>query len=174
MLTSGVRQFRHWKEAGVLADYHVLFSRYVDTDGWDMMALLTFASYAGMEKWQQVESARPAGLSADTLALTLVVNSYPVRLARRNASQISPPQPVYLVIPYGASGGAPENLDGSIEDGGLASYGLYQRRFGAARPWDSLLVLEFPSEEVLGAREKMLAKDQSGQAVVADELTISR
>ena len=73
----------------------------------------------------------PAGLSQDTLALTLAVNSYAVRLARRNAAQMAAPQ-------------------------------------------NSLLVVEFPSEEVLGAREKMFPKDQSGQAVVADELTISR
>ena len=49
-LSSGLRQFRCWREAGIVADYRVLFSRYVDTDNWDMLSLLTFSTYSGLEK----------------------------------------------------------------------------------------------------------------------------
>ena len=206
MLGSGLRQFRRWKEAGIVADYRVLFSRYVDTDGWDIMSLLTFSTYSGLEKWRAVESATPAGLSTDALALTFAVNSFPALLMRRNASDAAPVQPVYLVIPYTISVPTAEcsqyvdeyvrpQLDALLETGGLANYGLYLQRYGGARPWDSLLVLEYTDEEALGDREKMMAKVRerlSGnpvwqarsdrepsihvekQAAVADELVIGR
>jgi hypothetical protein len=171
-----------------------------------MMSLLTFSTYADLEKWKAVESATPAGLSTDALALTFAVNSFPALLTRRNASEAATVQPVYLVIPYTISVPTAEysqyvdeyvrpQLDALLEAGGLANYELYLQRYGGARPWDSLLVLEYPSEEALGEREKMMAKVRerlSGnavwqarsenkqrirvekQAAVADELVIGR
>ena len=81
MLTSGVRQFRHWKEAGILADYHVLFSRYVDTDGWDMMSLLTFSSYAGLEKWELMQVAEKLANYDSTEAQWRISFAYATRRA---------------------------------------------------------------------------------------------
>src|SRR6266566_4977463 len=58
----GLSSFARWQASGVLAGYRILFSRYVDTNGWDMLALLTFNRYADIERWRKVEASSPAGL----------------------------------------------------------------------------------------------------------------
>jgi hypothetical protein len=58
-------------------------------------------------------------------------------------------------------------LDDWAEEGILSGYGLYMQRYTAARPWDSLLVLEFKDELSLGARERVAAKVQ--QALQSNE-----
>jgi hypothetical protein len=45
-----------------------------------------------------------------------------------------------------------------MEEGVLASYGIYLARYPAGRPWQSLLVLEYKSDQALGARDAAVAK----------------
>jgi hypothetical protein len=168
MLSTGIARLQHWREEGDLKDYHVLFSRYVDTDSWDMMTILSFSNYSEIDKWKRVERAAPAGLDNATLALTVSVNTYPADLMMRNGSDVQPTEPVYLVTPYAVSAKPADYLnymqnyirpqfEGVMQEGILSRYEVYTQRYGAARPWDSLVVLEFKDDESLGLREKTMA-----------------
>ena len=159
----GLGQFEEWKANGILAEYHILFSRYVDTNNWDMLALLAFRRFDDVSKWRDVERRSPAGLPADALALTSLVSTYPADLMRQKASPPAPPRPVYLVVPYTYSVSpaaylqyvddyvAPQ-FDGWMREGILTRYQLLVQRYTAARPWDSLIVLEYKDEESFGLR----------------------
>jgi len=206
MREKGLEQFDAWRSNSMLAGYRILFSRYVDTNNWDMMAILSFSGYEQVAKWRMVERSSPAGLAEAALAWTTAVNTYPADLMRWKATDTAPKQPVYLVAPYLYSAPTPAYLeyfgtyvqpqcDGRIEEGVLGRYELYLQRYTAARPWDSLLILQYNDDESLGAREKTVAKvrqqlqnnpawqalAQSKQnirtekePVIADELAIGR
>lgn len=166
---TGLRRFEEWKGQGLLASYHILFSRYVNTDAWDMMALLKFSHDMDAQRWKEVERSTPAGLAPDTLALTTAVNTYPADLMLEGQAQGSYKDPVYLVVPYAYSVSTPAYLayadhyikpqfDGWLAEGVLASYELFLQRYSGVQPWDSLIVLKYKDEESLGAREKIKEK----------------
>ena len=167
--TAALPNFVRWQGEGLLAGYHLFFSRYVDTNGWDMMAVLTFRQYADLERWRRVEETHPAGLTPGVLALTSSVETYPGDLMRGTASDESPAKPVYFIIPYTISVSPPAYLkyfddyvgpqfQGWIHEGVLSSYGVFMQRYTASRPWDTLIVLAYKDEESFGMREKIVAK----------------
>src|SRR5262245_30011931 len=45
MLEGGVDRFEAWKKQGVLQTYHILFNSYLDSETYDMLALLSFNTY---------------------------------------------------------------------------------------------------------------------------------
>ena len=154
---------------GVLAEYHVLFSRYVDTNAWDALTLLVFRDYSQVSHWRRVEQIAPAGLSPSTLALTLGVETYPVDLMRQTFSNENVPRPVYLVVPYTISVSPPAYLqyadeyvrpqfDGWIKEGILAGYEIYMQRYTAARPWDTMIFLRYKDDDSFGQRENIVAR----------------
>jgi len=169
MESYGIQQFEEWKTRGILAEYHVLFSRYVDTDNWDMLALLRFRSYEDVGKWREVEKRSPAGLSPNLLEWVTSVETYPADLARGKEAGSGRERPVYLVVPYTysvtpsayleyADNFVRPQLEGWARAGVLSGYGLYLQRYSANRPWDSLLVLEYKDDAAFGLREKTVAK----------------
>src|SRR5208283_693656 len=100
MTDRGLAQFEDWKTHGIVADYQILFSRYVDTDNWDMLALLSFRKYDDVARWRYVERRNPAGLPGDTADWLSVVATYSADLVRQHTPQPLPDHPVYLVVPY--------------------------------------------------------------------------
>src|SRR5258708_7599008 len=52
MLNGGVARFEQWKQQAVLKDYHILFNSYLDSDTYDLLALLTFHDFSGVGKWK--------------------------------------------------------------------------------------------------------------------------
>jgi hypothetical protein len=165
----GLYNFQRWQSDGMLAAYHLLFSRYVDTNGWDMLALLTFRSYEDVAHWHRVEESMPAGLSPDTLALTTIVETYPVDLIRQGSSEEAPVKPVYFVVPYTIS--VPPQVylkyfddyvkpqfEGWIHEGVLSTYQVVMQRYTAGRPWDTLIFLTYKDDESFGRRETVVAK----------------
>ena len=189
-------QFEKWKREGVLQDYRILFSRYVDSANWDMMALLTFKP-AGLERWKKIEETNPAGLSAKAAALTTSISTAPADLSRSH-DLFKARDSVFLVIPYEVLIPTGEYLvpqtEGWMTEGVLAGYGLYVGKLAAGRPWASLLVLEYAGDEGLAQRESIVAKVRNRlkdnpkwkaiadskqkvraekQAVVADALTLA-
>ena len=168
MRDKGLPQFEGWKRNSVVAGYRILFSRYVDTNNWDMMVLLNFSSYADVPKWRAVERTSPAGLPEAALAWMTGVVTYPADLVRSKAAETAPKQPVYLVVPYAIPVPSPAylqffndyaqpQLDGWMQAGALGRYDLYMQRYAVARPWDGLLVLQYNDDDSLGAREKIAA-----------------
>ena len=62
VLATGLHNFDRWQADRLLAGYHLFFSRYVDTNGWDMLALVTFHQYGDVARWRRVEESLPAGV----------------------------------------------------------------------------------------------------------------
>jgi hypothetical protein len=166
---SGVRQLQRWKDEGVLQSYRVLFNRYVDSANWDAMALLTFAKESDVERWKRIELEAPAGLSQKALSLAASIETVPADMMRQNGAAQSRDSSVFLVIPYEYVVPVDEyiayldsyvlpQVDGWMEEGVLAGYGIYLARYPAGRPWQSLLVLEYKSGQALGARDAAVAK----------------
>jgi hypothetical protein len=169
MRGDGLKQLDGLKSRGALESYHVLFSRYVDTNSWDMLAILRFGRYEDAARWHEVEIQYPAGLPREAVETVTAVESYPADLIHHEDPGTPRERPVYMVIPYTYSVPPPEYLkyfddyvrpqvQGWMRAGVLASYDLFLQRYTAARPWDSFLVLEYKDDAALGAREKIVAK----------------
>jgi len=162
---SGARQLQRWKDEGALQAYQLLFSRHVDSRGWDAMAILTLKDAA---RWKRIERDFPAGLPANVLALTTAIDTVPATLVR-HGGQVKESEPVFLVIPYEVMVATAEyiaylddyvlpQLAGWSEEGILASHAVYLARYPAGRPWQSLLVLEYRNDQALAARDAVVAK----------------
>lgn len=206
MREKGLARFEQWKDQGILADYRILFSRYVDTNNWDMLAYLQFKDFTAVAKWDAIERATPAGLPAEALRLTSTITTWPSDLMRQKGSDTPSSRPVYLVIPYAysvppqtylqyADDYVRPQFEGWMREGILSSYRIFVQRYTAARPWDSLILLEYKDDDSLGSRERIVAKVRQElqgnpvwkaisdgkqnvrvekEAVIAEELRINR
>jgi hypothetical protein len=169
MESTGVKQFEEWKTRGIIEGYQLLFSRYVDANTWDMLALVGFRNYEDVPRWREVESHCAAGLPQDGLDSIAAVETHPADLVRKQVSDPAPEHPVYLVVPYTYSVPMPAylkyfddyvrpQLEGWSREGVLSGSCLYLQRYTAARFWDSLLVLQYKDDISLGLREKIVAR----------------
>ncbi len=172
MEESEAAQFQRWKDEGVLQSARLLVNRYVDSVGWDAMAILTFARYPDLERWKAIERTSPAGLSPRALALTSAIETAPgdlMREAGKDAPVSGKGSSVFLIIPYEylvpvndylayLDGYTVPQMDGWMEEGVLARYGIFLARYPAGRPWQSLLILEYKDDAALGARDATTAK----------------
>jgi hypothetical protein len=160
-------QFKRWKDEGVLRSATLLVNRHVDSVTWDAMAILTFASYVDVQRWNRIEHECPGGLTPQALALTSAIETAPGDFVREGGE--SSAHPAYLVIPYELTVATDEYLayldgyvlpqvDGWKEEGVLARYGIFLARYPAGRPWQSMLVLEYRDDAALGARDATTAK----------------
>jgi hypothetical protein len=169
MLSSGLRNFDRWQADGVLSGHRLFFSRYVDLNGWDLMAVLQFRQYTDVARWRRVEAASPAGLSPDVISLATSVETYPVDTIRFATSEQRPAHPVFFAIPYTITI-APDaylryfdeyvkpQFEGWMREGVLSEYQLMMQRYTASRPWDVLIVLTYKDEESFGLRESVVVK----------------
>jgi hypothetical protein len=166
---SEARQFQRWKDDGVLQSARLLVNRHVDSVTWDAMAILTFARYSDVERWNAIERASPAGLSPRALALTSAIETTPGDLMREGGTGGPGGGSVFLVIPYEylvpvneylayLDGYVVPQMDGWMEEGVLSRYGVFLARYPAGRPWQSMLILEYKDDQALGARDATTAK----------------
>jgi hypothetical protein len=169
MQKKGLPQFQRWKTSGVVGDYRVFLNRYVDNENWDMLIVLTFNKYADVAKWNAVERDNPAGLSKQALMWTTSINTTPSDLMHSKSAQQAPENPVYVILPYDYSVSTQEYLayleayvapqyDGWLDEGIMTKYDLYLARYGNARFWSALFILEYRNDEALGKRDKVMAK----------------
>jgi hypothetical protein len=201
----GLKQLELWKKSGILSGYRVLFSRYVDSGSWDMMTILSFPDSTSLSRWKDVEKRSPAGLSPPALAVVTSVSTTPADLTRSNFPEGDTSRSIFLIIPYDYSVSTNEyvryldgyvvpQLNGWRKEDVLTHYDIFIARYGTARPWSSLLILEYANEEAMGARDRVIAKvrdslkDDSSwkalaeskqnvrvekEAIVSDELRLS-
>jgi hypothetical protein len=157
------------RSEGSIAEYHILFSRYVDTNSWDALLLLSFASYHDLLRWKDLEVSTPAGLSAEALELTISVESYPVDMVRSGRGSDRPSSPVYFIIPYSLTVSAAAyqkyaddyvipQFNGWIREGILSGFQMFMQRYTAARPWDTMIFLRYKDDQNFGRREEIVAK----------------
>ncbi len=169
VVSNGVHNFDRWQTDGLLAGYHLFFSRYVDTNGWDMLALVTFHQYRDVARWRRVEESLPAGVPSEALTLTSSVETYPADLLRQGSAPDHPVRPVYFISPYTLTVPPPAYLkyfddyvgpqfEGWIGEGVLSTYQVFMQRYTAGRPWDTLIVLAYKDDESFGRRESVVAK----------------
>lgn len=182
--------FRALQKEGILRSYDVLFSRYVDSAGWNTMAMLTFNGPDGLARWKQSARQMPGGLTRDELALTSQIETTPVNLVRQGAARKSDSSPVTLVIPYRylvsdaaylkyLDGYTVPQLKGWIDAGVLARYTIFMAQYPAGRPWSAMLILEYRSDAALAARDGVketvrarLALDPTWKAISDDKKAV--
>ncbi|VVE24313.1 hypothetical protein PTE30175_03220 [Pandoraea terrae] len=166
---SVVREVQRWKRDGRIKRYRVLFNRYADSDNWDAMALLTFATSSDLYRWRTIEQTTPAALSRKGLALTTAIHTAPVDLIRTDSAADTSQNAVYVVIPYKtlvspsdyvnyADGYVIPQFKGWMEEGVLSRYALYTSSFPAGRPWTAMVILQYKDEAALSARDAVVAK----------------
>jgi hypothetical protein len=162
-------ELARWKHDGRITQYELLFNRYADSDNWDAMALLTFATPEDLYRWRTIEQEQPAALSMKGLAVTTSIHTAPVDMKRASELQAKSPNPVYVFIPYKtevsaddyvkyADGYVIPQFKGWMDEGVLSGYSLYMAQFPAARNWDVVAVLKYNDEAALSRREAVVAK----------------
>lgn len=170
MRATGLKDFAQWKREGAIADYHVYFNRYIDSENWDLFAIVTLAAENGTARWAQIEAKHPAGLNAAALTLTAAIHTTVSDLMRSksNPNKTGKP-PVFLMVPYDYLVGVGDYIkyvesyvlpqtDGWLQEGVLSSYGFYLSRYPAGRPWSAFFVYEYVNEDGLGARDVTMTK----------------
>jgi hypothetical protein len=171
MLTGGVARFEQWKKQGVLADYHILFNSYLDSETYDMVSVLSFKTYSDISRWREIEKESPGGLNHDVLSLITSAVTYPLDTIRHNASKEASERgrSVYFIIPYDyliptddyvtyLDAYVIPQVNGWIAENILAGYTIYLGRYATSRPWGSLFVLEYRDADAFGKREATVAK----------------
>lgn len=172
MLKTGVQQFEKYRKDGRVESYRLLFNRYVDTDNWDLLALLNFKDYTQVTGWRDVEAEFPGGLTAEALALGAPVITHSMDLVWHGASPTPgvPGKTVFFVIPYDyyptttaeytryVNEYVIPQVKGWVSENVLVNYGIYINRYGTSRTWKSLFILEYRDAPSFGAREATMDK----------------
>jgi len=185
--TTSASRLAELEKQGTLRSYRLLFNRFVDTDAWDALIMLEFSSDAGLEKWQEIETATPAGLDADAAKLITAGTTYLADLVSHQESpaQSSADKPVYLIVPYTIDPNSPDDyvkyaqgyvvpqLQGWMKEGVLSQWDLLVSRYAAARPWQAVLVLKYRDQTAFGERDRVMAKVREDLAQNAEWKAIS-
>ena len=163
-----MQRFERWKQDGVLQQYRFLFNWYVDVDSWDAMAVLTFADYAHLARWKEIEKTNPGGLARDALEMSWPLNTYSVDLLAHGPDDPAPgtAQSIYFVTPYDVPGDSRDFVNSYLipqakawtREGILASYNVYANRYAGGKRWQVLLVAEYKDLDAFARRDEVNAK----------------
>src|SRR5712664_3088429 len=167
-----VPRFQKWKRDGMLDDFRILYNRVTDDATWDAMAVISLHDYADVDRWRDIETVAPGGLTEEGLALASPVNTYSMDLVWHGSSNSPVPRgkTVFFLIPYDYYPHTVEEyvkyvnayvipqIDGWMQAGILANYGIYLNRYPTSRPWKVLFVLEYKDTLSFGARERTMAQ----------------
>jgi len=172
MLREGASRFDKWKREGILSDYRILFTRYNDAETYDMMAILNFTDYSDVKKWGAIEAESPGGLTDEALAFITPLNTHSMDVIWHGSAPSVPARgkTEFLLIPYDYYPHTIEEyikyaniyvipqLQGWIQKGNIATFGIYVSRYPTSRAWKVLFVLEYTDSAQLGARERTMAE----------------
>jgi len=166
-----VPRLEGWRRDGTIAGYQLLCNSFVDSKTWDLLAILTFRDFAGIEKWRNIERSAPGGLTTRGLRILTPISEYLMDVIQRSHTVRSDGRSgVFLVIPYVfsptplerylqyAQGYIVPETEGWMRHGNISSYGLYVNRFYPDEPVQSLLVLEYKDFDALANREAVVAQ----------------
>jgi hypothetical protein len=182
MQVTGLKQFAGWRDQGLIKDYRIYWSRYADSQNWDMLAVVQFAGTKEVSEWRKIEARFPAGLPVSVAKLCTAIHTNPADLHFSGGEHS--PSAVFLVIPYDYTVSTNEYIkyagkyirpqfEGWMDEKVLASYQIYLGRFPVSRYWSSLIILEYKDEEALGVREQTTAKVRARLAANAEWKAIS-
>ena len=167
MQGEGLARLEAWKQEGVLKSYRVFFNWYVDEGTWDATAMLQFAEYADVGKWNKIERTMPGGLTKEALELAVPTTTSSADIVWRTPGKepdVEHPESVYILIPYTyqvlvaeykeyVDGYVIPQLDGWLEAGTLRSYEVLLNRYPTGDRWGSMLLLEYKDLESFGRRK---------------------
>ena len=172
-------RFEKWRRDGTVAGYRVLFNSFPDAGTWDLLAILTFKDFDGIEKWRNVERSSPGGLTAQELRVLAPSAEYLMDVIGQSQAADESARPgVFLVIPYVfsptplqrylqyAHGYILPETEGWMRHGNISGYGLYVNRFYPDEPVQSLLVVEYKDFDALSHREAVV--EQTRKELSAD------
>ena len=163
-------RLERWRRDGTLAGYRLLFNSFADRSAWDLLAILTFKDFDGIEKWRDVERSSPGGLGAPGLKVLSPTAEYLMDIVGQSRAGTGSHPGVFLVIPYVfsptpldrylqyAHGYILPETEGWLRRGNVSSYGLYVNRFYPDEPLQSLLVIEYKDFDALAHREAVVAQ----------------
>ena len=174
METKGVNQFEKWKKDGVVKNYLVLFSTFVNEQLFDMWVILDFDKFADVANWQKVEHDFPGGLSREGLTLasprTCVYSDLGWNGGKQNADLS---KSMFMLIPYITLVSADKyddfvnkyvipQLKLWVKSGTMPSYQIHMNQNPTNAPWHSLLVLEYDGLRGIALRDmvKQSARDK--------------
>lgn len=175
METKGLAQFAEWKRQHFFESDKVLFSRYVDTDSWDMEIFLHFKTPADVSAWIELEHTHPAGMQTEALSMMIAVSTYQLDEVAAKALSSPAQHSVYMLIPYDYTVSTDEYVqylqdyvqpqtDGWMKEGVLQSYSLFIGRSVEARPWSAVFLFEYKDDNALGARNRVIKQVRSSLA----------
>jgi len=163
MHVTGLKQWAGWREQGLVKDYRIFWSRYVDSQNWDMLIVANFATPEKLAEWKKIEARFPAGLPISVAKLATAIHTNPADLHFTGGEPS--PNGVFLIIPYDYLVSTGEYLkyvnDYIVPQYGawidmkvMAGYSIYLGRFPVSRHWSALMILEYKDEASLGIREQ--------------------
>lgn len=173
-----VPRLEGWRRDGTIAGYQLLFNSFADSKTWDLLAILTFRDFQGIDRWRNIERSSPGGLTARELHILTPGSEYLMDVMQRSHSVLRGRPGVFLVIPYVfsptplerylqyARGYILPETEGWMRHGNISSYGLYVNRFYPDEPVQSLLVLEYKDFDALSNRETVV--EQTRKELSAD------
>ena len=178
METKGVNQFEKWKKDGVVKNYLILFSTFVNEQLFDVWVILDFDKFADVANWQKVERDFPGGLSREGLALgsprTCVYSDLVWYGGKQNADLS---KSMFMIIPYITLVSVEKyddflnkyvipQLKSWVKSGIMPSYQIHMNQNPTNAPWHSLLVFEYDGLRGIALRDMVkqsvrdeLAKD---------------
>jgi hypothetical protein len=179
VLNGLVPRLETWRRNGTISGYQLLVNSFVDPQAWDLLAILNFRDFDGIERWRDIERSAPGGLTVPELHTLAPTAEYLMDVVGRSQAVGSGGRAgVYLVIPYVFSPTSPARYlqyaqgyilpetEGWMRHGNIVSYGLYVNRFYPDEPVQSLLVLEYKNIDALAHRDEVV--DETRKELSAD------
>ncbi len=154
-----------WQKAEVMAEHLLVFNPVVDENTWDAQLVLRFTRFAQTARWREVERDYPGGLGAKSLALATPCTTY---FADREITAGAPAdrrKSTFLFIPYTFRDraeyrnfikvyGVPQ-FEAWKEQKVIANYSIFFNHHSTGKPWDVLLVFEYPDLDALARRDQV-------------------
>ncbi len=164
MQTEGVGQFEKWKQAGVFASYHLLFTTYAGDSVPDMFLIARFNHFTDLARWQRIEEGFPGGLPVNAQAVASVDTSATADTVKESSAGATTKESQFFVLEYDVLvdmpkytsyvlGYAVPQFDKWEQTGALLSYASFVNQNPAGAPWSSFIVLEYKDMKSLAARE---------------------
>jgi len=158
------------EQRGVIESYQILFNPVVSSGTWDALLILSFAKFADIQQWQQLERTSPGGLSPKALRFAKPVDSYFADLTWSGVDEkpASERDSVFYVIPYEYNSADQyrsyvdsyviPQVQGWMREGVLAGYRIFMNRFPVGPTWDALFIYQYRDLDHFGRRDEIIAK----------------
>jgi hypothetical protein len=154
-----VPRFEAMKRDGVINDYAVLMSSFVNGESWDLLTVVSFDRYTNIERWETLSKTTPGGLAPEVARIVDPIHEYIADLTwGKRDLWAATPGAVYLVqekefenwanrpnyhnymnareVPF---------YEAVLKHKVASSYQVYENQHYNGEPWDTMHILRFAS-----------------------------